>query len=239
MVRYQLATPRKPTRRRRSRITVRNPTITIPFADYSSVIVCGASNSGKTSFVVKCIKNLHKMYITPPVSVHYFYGVHQQLFDDLAKENNTVHFREGAPTQEDIAKISRDGKCHAIVLDDLMDVVANNEYLCRLFTQGCHHKKLCVFFLTQNLFQTAKYNQTISRNAHYFVFTKSPRNLCSLINLTKQVFPGKSKAIEEAYKDVSRSQDRIFVLDLHPSSDDRFRMRSAIFDDATLVYMPI
>ena len=215
--------------------------ITIPFEDFCSVMVCGASNSGKTTFVFECIKNFQRMFkTTPPVSTHYFYGIHQDLFDkpEFTHKFN-VYFHKGAPTESDINKISSDGKCHAIILDDLMEEVANNAHLCRLFTQGCHHKRLCVFFITQNMFQKAKFTQTISKNVQYFVFTKSPRNLCSLLNLCKQVFRGKGHAVEEAYKDVVRNNKQpIFVLDLHPSSDERFHMRTNIFETATIAYVP-
>ena len=210
--------------------------ILLPLEKHCSVIVCGASASGKTSFVVQCIRMRHEMFEPPhiPEKVYYFYGVHQPLFDDLEREEG-VECIPGAPTVDMINDIAADGKCKMIILDDLMEQVANNHHLCKLFTEGCHHKKLCTFFLTQNLFFNGKHMKTVARNTHYFVFTKSPRNLSTVAALARQVFPTKSKAILDAYNDATQEPFGIFMLDLHPHASNKYRVRTDIFGEP-LIY---
>ena len=212
------------------------PTITIPFEKCSSVIICGASASGKTHFITECIRRKNDLYEPKytPKHVYYFYGVHQPIFDELEREG--VHMFQGCPSPEQIQEISQNGDINMIVLDDLMDKVVNNDHLSKLFTEGCHHLNLCTFFLTQHLFYSGKYTKTIARNTHYFLFTKSPRNLSTILSLTKQVFPGKTKAISDVYNDVSNTPFGILLMDLHPNTPSRFRLRSNIFNEDTTVY---
>lgn len=208
--------------------------------DCSSVIVVGGSGSGKTTFVINCIKNLDRVYENPPVSVHYYYGIFQPIFDEL--ENNRslqckVYLQQGPPSEEDIAAITSDGQIHMIVLDDQL-FAGNNADICRLFTETSHHSKVNVWLLLQNLFMNQKYSTTISRNAHYFVFTKSPRNTSTVMNLAKQVFPGKNQALMEAYEDIMKEPYGIMVLDLHPKTDSKYRISSSILDQEPAIYIP-
>lgn len=213
--------------------------ITLPFQPHCSIMVCGASASGKTMFIVECIKNLEYMFYNDiPTSIHYYYGIHQPLFDTLESEYN-VHCHEGVPTAEFINNISGTSGTTVVILDDLMDTVTQNEYLCKLFTEGCHHKKICAFFVTQNLFHAGKYSKTIARNTHYFAFTKSPRNTNIVQTLASQVFAKskQSKALMHAYRDMCENGGRdVLLLDLHPQSDDKFRIRSRIFSTDVIAY---
>lgn len=214
--------------------------LTIPFEPHCSMMVCGASASGKTTFVVDCLKHLTGMFVTDiPSRIVYFYGIYQPLFETLENTYN-VECIAGAPSAEDIDRIVENNQPNStlIVLDDLMDIVTQSEHLCKLFTEGCHHKKICTIFLTQNLFCGGKYSRTIARNTHYFAFTKSPRNASSLRTLAAQVFSGKRRrAVVDAYEDLcDKHENDVLVIDLHPQSDRRFRIRSDIFKPDVTVY---
>lgn len=218
---------------------------TIPFQDHCSIMVCGASGSGKTSFVQQCIERKEDMFTSvQPRRIIYFYGIYQELFDMLASRYG-VEFIKGAPSVSDVEEYTTDVSqgidqkgTVLFVLDDLMDVVTREEHLCKLFTEGCHHRKMCTIFLTQNLFSTGKYSRTIARNTHYFVFTKTPRNSNIVEHLSRQVFNKKrQKTVSDAYEDVcSRYGQQVLVIDLHPVSEDRFRIRSNIFEHAVIIY---
>lgn len=214
--------------------------LTIPFEPHCSIMVCGASASGKTSFVVDCIKHLKGMFATDiPGKIVYFYGVYQPLFETLEVCHN-VQCIAGAPSAEDIDSIIESNKPNStlIVLDDLMDIVTQSEHLCKLFTEGCHHKNICTIFLTQNLYSGGKYCRTIARNTHYFAFTKSPRNASSLRTLATQVFSGKKRrTVVDAYEDIcDKNEHDVLLIDLHPQSNKRFRIRSNIFKPDVTVY---
>lgn len=209
--------------------------IAVPFEKHCSVIICGASASGKTTFMVECIKNKSKLFKdVVPAQIYYFYGVHQPLYDRLEKDFNVV-CHQGAPSQSDVDRITANGKSNMIILDDLMDDVASQPTLSRLFTQGCHHRQVSVFFLTQNLYFGGKHQTTICRNAHYYVFTRSPANTKAVSILAAQLFPGQTRAVMSAYKDIMSTPYAIMLLDSHPNTPEDMRIRTEIFGD-TVIY---
>lgn len=215
---------------------------TLPFQNYCSIMVCGASGSGKTTFVKQCIENIESLFVSSKVlKIIYFYGIYQPLFEELKTKFN-VEFKKGAPSLDDIEEHTscntHDDKTVLFVLDDLMDIVTKEEHLCKLFTEGCHHRKMCTMFLTQNLFACGKYSRTIARNTQYFVFTKTPRNTNIVENLARQVFNKKRRRIvSDAYEDLcANNNQNVLVVDLHPQSDDMFRIRSNVFEEAVVIY---
>ena len=218
---------------RKSQKAVKDMKTGFQLEDNSSIIICGGSKSGKTHFMIECINRFPDLYETSPVSTHYFYGVYQPIFDDLERDYGVI-FEQGAPTLDNIDTIC-DGNTHAIILDDIMEDVVNDRNLCKLFTQYSHHKRLNTYFLTQNLFQKGKYATTITRNADYFVFTKSPRNIICVQNLGKQV--GCASAIQEAYNDVLNHKHGILLLDLHSNTSPGMSIFGNIFDEP-LIYIP-
>lgn len=209
--------------------------IAVPFERHSSVIVCGCSQSGKTTFVYDCIKNKERLFDGgPPDNIHYFYGIFQPLFNLLESQHGVIcHY--GPPTEDDLDEITKHGTTNMIIIDDLMDQMSQNNTLCKLFTQGCHHKKMCTFFLTQNLYFGGKYQTTVNRNTHYYVFTRSPANLKTVDILSRQLFSNNSKQVVACYKDIMKDPRGIMVIDVHPKTVDDYRIRSNIFGD-TIIY---
>ena len=210
-------------------------TAVMQFENNSSCLICGGSNSGKTFFVTQIIERLPQLFENPPQSVHYYYGVYQPLFDKLERDYGVI-FQEGAPTLQEIDEIC-DGAPRCVILDDIMDQIVNNSDLCKLFTQYCHHKNLVTYFIMQNLFLPGKHSTTITRNADYFVFTRSPRNLVSITNLAKQVYPGNSKGVIEAYKDITQKPYGIMLWDLHAKTPIDESIFGNIFSDDPCIYL--
>ena len=85
-----------------------------------------------------------------------------------------VHFHEGIPDTRVLSKWFPKGGL--LVLDDLMEEGGHDKRVLDLFTEFSHHKSITVIYLTQDLFPPGKFAKTISRNAHYVVAFKSPRD---------------------------------------------------------------
>ena len=98
-----------------------------------------------------------------------------------------TEFHQGLPNIEDF-----DGKEPTLVIiDDLMQ--ETNETVAKMFTKGSHHRNISVVFLTQNLFPKNKFARTMSRNAHYMVLFKNPRDVSQFANLARQMYPKTSR----------------------------------------------
>ena len=67
-----------------------------------------------------------------------------------------------------------------LVLDDLMDQGGRDKRVLDLFTKHSHHRNITILYLCQDLFPPGPYAKTVSRNAHYIVCFKNPRDRTGL-----------------------------------------------------------
>ena len=87
-----------------------------------------------------------------------------------------------------------------------------------LFTKDSHHRNITVLYLTQELFPPGKFSKTINCNAHYMVAFKNPRDQTGIRTISLQAFPDRWHQVLRPFG--------YLVLDVHPASDDRYRLWS-------------
>jgi len=169
------------------------------------------------------------MISPPPEKIIYCYSEYQPVFDNYPN----VIFNEGLP---DINQF--DGKERTLlILDDLMS--ETNDSVSNIFTKVSHHRNVSVLYLTQNLFYKSKQSRTMSLNAHYIVLFKNPRDALQVATLARQMYPGNSKFLIEAFKNATEKPFGYLLLDLKPDTDEKYRIRTNIFPDETqYVYIP-
>ena len=195
-----------------------------------TTLIASPSGSGKTSFVVKLIKNARAMIFPHVEKIIYCYCYYQPLYEEI---KHLVSFHEGLP---DISKF--DGTVPTLTcIDDLMNDV--NVVIESLFTKGSHHLNISVIHLTQNLFQGKKENRTILLIANYIILFKNVRDQTQFSVLARQMFPNNTKYAIEAYKDATRVPYGYLVIDLKPETDDNLRLRTQILPNETqYIYVP-
>jgi hypothetical protein len=192
-------------------------------------IVSGPTGSGKTVFTFRFISEAVKMISPPPEKIIYCFSEYQPVLDNYPD----VIFNEGLP---DINQF--DGKERTLlILDDLMS--ETNDSVSNIFTKVSHHRNVSVLYLTQNLFYKSKQSRTMSLNAHYIVLFKNPRDALQVATLARQMYPGNSKFLIEAFKNATEKPFGYLLLDLKPDTDEKYRIRTNIFPDETqYVYIP-
>ena len=192
--------------------------------------VAGPTNSGKTWFVFRLIKHAENMITPPPEKIVYCYGEFQPIF----AEYPSVEFHEGLPSADRF-----DGRHRVLlIIDDLMNEA--DQSVCDLFTKLSHHRSVSVVFITQNLFHKNKFVRTMNLNTHYIVMFKNPRDASQVAVLARQMYPGKSRFVVEAFQDATKKPHGYLLIDLRPETDDAYRIRTNIFpdDDRQYVYVP-
>lgn len=194
-----------------------------------SAIVAGPSGCGKSHFVTRFIEHASKMCNTEFENIFWHYSEWQPGYNLKG-----VMYKEGIPSMTDF-----DGsKPNLIIIDDLMR--ESDGRVVDLFTKGCHHRNVSVFFITQNLFHQGRGQRDISLNAHYIVCFKNPRDRAQIRHLAQQVYPENPKFIQEAYSDSTQKAHGYLLFDMKQSTSDEYRFRSSIFPDdpENYVYLP-
>ena len=174
--------------------------------------VAGPTSSGKTQFVFRLIKQANQMIDPPPEHIVYCYGEFQPIFAEFPD----VEFNEGLP---DVSRF--DGRKRVLlIIDDLMNEADQN--ICNLFTKLSHHRNVSVVFITQNLFHRNRFVRTMNLNTHYIIMFKNPRDAGQVATLARQMYPGKSKFVVEAYKDATKEPYGYLLIDLIPETDENY-----------------
>jgi len=210
------------------------PVVQIPFVHPSTMIVSGPTGCGKTQFVMKLLEN--NMFVEPetglvPDRIIWMYGAEQEeLFRQLAAMR--VELFSGF--NREILDSLDSNERNLIVLDDLMTEMKNSDDLEKLFTKGSHHKNLTVIYLVQNLFEKGKATVSVSRNAHYIVLFKNPRNQVEVNTLASQMAVGsRRKSLLAAFQYATKKNFRYLVFDNRPETDPGLRFRTKIFPGET------
>ena len=169
------------------------------------------------------------MIVPAPEKILYCYGEFQPSFSEFPE----VEFHEGLP---DVSRF--DGRQRVLlIIDDLMNEADQN--VCNLFTKLSHHRSASVVFITQNLYYRNRFVRTMNLNTQYIVMFKNPRDANQMTTLARQMYPGKSKFVIEAFKDATKNPYGYLLIDLKPETDERYRIRTNIFpdDDRQYVYV--
>ena len=149
------------------------------------------------------------------------------VYQDIFDKHPLIQFHEGLPDLNIF-----DGKERTLlIIDDLMS--ETDDRVTKIFTKISHHRNASVLNLTQNLFYKGKHTRTISLNAHYLVLFKNVRDSTQIANLSRQMFPGKSNFMLEAFKDATMVPFGYLLVDLRPDTDERCRLRTGIFPGET------
>ena len=210
-----------------------------PFPECTSVVVTGATMSGKSYWTLRLLREKEFMFSKPPERVLYCYGIYQPLFEMMEKELPFVKFHQGLPGEDALKAHSSSIQCNLVILDDLMEQVTSSSDMESLFVKGVHHLHLSVLYINQNLYCKGKHSRTINVNTHIYVLMKNPRDVSQLQCLARQAFLGKSTFLMEAYKDATSKPYGYLVLDFSPGAEEAYRVRTNVFPgEDTIVYQP-
>ena len=195
-------------------------------------VLAGPSGSGKTTFVLKLISNINSLIIPIPNEIIYCYSEWQPVYTEL-KEKWNITFCEGLPNTDDFEPSHQ----QLVIIDDLMNDI--DDRVTRLFTRESHHRGISVIHISQNLFSKHKEQRTINLNTHYIVLFKNPRDVSQLTHLARQMYPGKTGFMKEAYKLSTLEPFGYLLIDLKQDTPDHMRLRTNIFSETNqIVFLP-
>ncbi|GFQ69827.1 uncharacterized protein TNCT_62541 [Trichonephila clavata] len=188
---------------------------------HSSCLLCiGASQSGKTSLVRRMIT--HKAHDYEFRNIIWCYKVFQQWF----AEAKGIKFVQGLPEKFQSESL--------VIIDDLMNDL--NEKIAELFTITAHHSRISVILILQNLFPRNKVMRDVSLNAQYITLFKNNRDVGQIQCFARQVYGNKAASFMDAYKKSTQGNFNYLLVDLHPRTNERFRLRVSVFPDSNGVY---
>ena len=198
----------------------------IKFLANHNTIIFGQTGAGKTQFILRVIKD--KLIEPFPKRIYYMYSTHQ----DFMNQHPNIKFIEGLDfSQLDTSEPSM------LVIDDLV-LECKNKEVGSAFIMGSHHKKISLFYITQNLFPNCPNFRLMSANSHYYVLFYNQRNFRQVCTLARQIFVGKDvNRILAAYKRASETERGFILLSFSTLLPKELTVITDYFDKWPSVYL--
>jgi hypothetical protein len=197
------------------------------FVHPCSVVVFSPSGGGKTTLILRLIRERAKFFDAHIDEILYFYNIWNEAFSSETE----IKF-----VRDDSIKIPRDGKNRIVVVDDLVQSKEAQERLVSLFLVESHHLSCSVLYASQLIFYNPKL-RAVSVNAKVFVLFDSPRNYLSISTLFGQMVYEK-KFLKAIYKHATEQEHGFLVINLQKGMSEELRFCSRIFDRFPTFYVP-
>ena len=200
----------------------------------SSIILAGPSSLGKSHLAFDIVKRRNELFSEPIEKVTYVYGEFQPQFYDLQSSDSNVKLTDDL-FEIDQIKFGP----HLIILDDIQTDLTTDkkkrELVTNVFVRGSHHRSISVVLILQNPFAAGL--RDVAINSQVNCIWDFPRDRSIMSNYARQVCPGKTRFLQEAYNDaVSRSDYGYLVLLFHPQlKKDKYWVRSSLFPSSDTV----
>ena len=191
-----------------------------------SCVVNGPSGAGKTEWIRKLLYHRDDMIKDAPDKIIWCYGQYQPIFSLM----------EGIEFVEGLNYSIVPGQKYLLILDDLM--LSMSKEITQLFVSG-RHRDISVIFVTHNIFYPSKEMRTIKQNAKHLVLFENTQDASQIDYIGRQMFPGKSQHMRQAYEYAMQNPYGYLFVDLRQGIDKRFRLRTRIFPgEEQIVFFP-
>lgn len=112
-----------------------------------NILLSGPSQSGKSTFVIKLIKNIKTLFKTEVKEILYCTSLGHNLQNKIPR---SVKIYKGVPS----AAYFSDRIPRLVILDDMLYEIDKN--MIEIFTKKSHHLNFAVIFLSQSIFSRVK-----------------------------------------------------------------------------------
>lgn len=198
----------------------------IGFKTPFNCLVAGPSFSGKTTWVRRVFEN-HKSLIDKFLTLNVLWcqGIECETSEKQVDcETVKITYFKGIPSETDLDNYD------TIVLDDLLVECAKDDSVTNLFARVSHHKGKNVFVLVQNLFYKSTVIRNLNLNSTYIVLFRNIRDKTQAMMFARQFLPHSKEFFLQEFKKATTRPFGYLVVDLHQTTNDRYRLRSDIFN---------
>jgi hypothetical protein len=195
------------------------------------------------------LRNIDTLFQNPSckANVIYYYRQKQEHFKLFQQEGIVHRWINHLPTTAGIEEVT---KLHQhtgsiIVIDDFAEALTRDTLL--IFTTQVHHLNCVVILLAQNIFCKNGVFREISLNctcvvlihtrvhmcslmffSRYIAMFKNPRDASQINCFAKQIAPGVSDWVVNAFKAATRRPHSYLLFDTHQTTADILRVRSRV-----------
>ena len=166
----------------------------IKFVAKSNILVIGPTGCGKTTTVLRIIKE--KLIEPMPTKIFYMYAAHQPFMVDWNNDpsNPPIDFIEGI----DLDILNRYDEAKLLIFDDL--ILSINKDIAQRFIAGSHHNNTTTILISHAIYLNNENYRLMKKNTHYVLLFKDKRNFADVTRFALANLGDRSNSLTEAYK---------------------------------------
>lgn len=208
--------------------------ISVPFG----VILSGPPLCGKSSFIIKLIDNSYRLLDKQFDYIIWFYGEYNKTVELLENRyRDRVKTVQGLPENiEEYIYQEKGFGCH--IYDDLMVAASNSKALTELVSNKCQHSSISWIITLQNMFYHGPERTTLLRCAHYLVLFKNPLDKTVAHYLASRIMPKRQNVFMDIFEKATEKPNGYLFIDGSQKTPDEARLRTSIFNEVQLVFVP-
>ena len=201
------------------------------------IMVCGPSESGKTTIILEILKNIDHLFECQFESVTISIPEHCAILMSsfLSKVREILpHVRvvQGLPKLQDFIV---DDSPKLLVIEDQQMALESSKQYTEAFHRWSHHSSLSLIYSVQNIFGRQTFSRLQTTNVKYCILLDNPSDQLSLSHISSRIFPSHPGLLRQAMDFIQDKQDfklKYLMLDL---TRDRFKRhyicKTLIFPD--------
>lgn len=178
------------------KFTVFDARLSHPFGMYIS----GRSQSGKSHFVHKLIKNAHLYIDVKPVYLVWIYGQFTKELQNLKESYNESNLTLLDKIPTSLQEYIDEKQPGLFVFDDVIYECVNSSEVMKLMTKYVHHLNVSAIIISQELSPQGLYSKVIKKNCHYFILYKNLLDYSEVSSLAKKILPYRSPIFVKIFK---------------------------------------
>ena len=198
------------------------------------MLVCGATQSGKTHFVMQLLHQSHRLVNKTLENIVWFYGQITNSIQKYQKLYTNITFVEGIPSSFD--EYINEHKNNLFIFDDLMEEASNDKNITSLFTKQSHHRNISVILIMQDLYYKGSERKTLLRNSQYLVLFANPLDMTTVYSIASRMVPKRVTSFLKIFEVVTSKPHGYLFIDGKQNSPTQARFRTDIFKPYQRVY---
>ena len=190
------------------------------------------TRSGKTYYIYYLLRSRNRFiqHSDNVQEVCFWYRKWQPIYTQMKREKLVSKWFQGVPSASEFDKVVSPYRYKGgtiCIFDDCLDVYDSAD-LRDIVSTLARHNNASVFLLMQSLTGENIRSRQVARNIKQIFLFQCPRDKLQFTYLARQMYPGNTKWLTDAYAAVTSKAYTCMIMDFRPECPEFFRVRSHV-----------
>lgn len=194
-----------------------------------NILICGSSNSGKSTFVEHLLQT-PQIWKSTPEKIVYCFGIPSRTVEWISNEQPQVLLMEGVPKDvlSNPLNVFSPNQNNLLIMDDVSGETQTSKDFTNMLSRAGHHCHLTIISIEHALFAPFKERRMQTPHYNQCILFKNQRSLHQIKHIARQCDISSPKIVEYAYKDATSKPHGYLIIDFRNETPDSFRLMTNV-----------